>query len=104
MYNFTTTQTEVQTETTTAQQPAMPLSLASEGETVLIQQIRGGKKLRQRLMDLGLNLSEPIRILKNEMPCPMIIGIKGDSRLALGRGMSQKIMVTLIANGNHAGD
>lgn len=104
MYNFTTTQIETQTDTTTAQQPALPMSLAAEGETVLIHQIRGGKKMRQRLMDLGMNLSEPIRILKNDMPCPMIIAIKGDSRLALGRGMSQKIMVTLVANGSHAGD
>lgn len=101
MFTFTKAQTKTEPITSLpmgSSQPAMPLSLASQGETVVIHQIRGGQKLRQRLMDLGLNLSEPIHILKNDVPCPMIIAIKGDSRLALGRDMSQKIMVTLVAN------
>ena len=107
MFTFTKSQTKTESVSppqTISSQPVMPLSLAAQGETVVIHQIRGGKKLRQRLMDLGLNLSEPIRILKNDIPCPMIIAVKGDSRLALGRDMTQKIMVTLVANNNHSGD
>lgn len=107
MFTFTKAPTKTEPITssqTVSSQPVMPLSLASQGETVVIHQIRGGQKVRQRLMDLGLNLSEPIRIVKNDSPCPLIIAVKGDSRLALCRGMSQKIMVTLLINNNHSGD
>ncbi|PID86046.1 MAG: hypothetical protein CSA11_11480 [Chloroflexi bacterium] len=82
----------------------LPLSLTPQGETVLIEQIRGGKKMRQRLMDLGLNQGARIRIIKNEMPGPLIIAVKKDGRLALGRGMSQKIMVTLVREDNPSGE
>ncbi len=60
--------------------------------------------MRQRLMDLGLNQGARIRIIKNEMPGPLIIAVKKDGRLALGRGMSQKIMVTLVREDNPSGE
>lgn len=82
----------------------MPLGLTSQGETVLIEEIRGRKKMRQRLMDLGLNQGAYIRVIKNEMPGPLIIAVKEDGRLALGRGMSQKIMVTLVREDNQSGE
>lgn len=85
-------------------QSSMPLSLATQGETVLIHQIRGGKQLRQRLFDLGLHQGSLIRIVKNEMPSPLIIAVKEDSRLALGRGMCQKIMVILVRNNDQSGE
>ena len=78
----------------TLAQTQMPLSLVSQGDTVLIANVRGGKKMRQRLLDLGLNQGGQVRIIKNEMPGPLIIAVKEDGRLALGRGMCQKIMVT----------
>jgi Fe2+ transport system protein FeoA len=70
-----------------------PLALASQGEQVIIDEFRGGRKLRQRLLDLGLNQGASVRVIKNEMHGPLIIAVKEDGRLALGRGMSHHIMV-----------
>lgn len=82
----------------TLSQPAMPLSMATRGETVVIRQIQGQPKLRQRLIDLGLNQGAHIRIIKNEIPTPLIIAVKEDSRLALERSMTHHIMVTLVGH------
>jgi Fe2+ transport system protein FeoA len=70
-----------------------PLALVSQGESVTIEEFRGGQKLRQRLLDLGLNQGANVRVIKNEMHGPMIIAVKEDGRLALGRGMSHHVMV-----------
>lgn len=77
--------------------PAMPLSMASQGQTVTITQVNGGQMLRQRLLDLGLNLGARVHIVKNEMTGPLILAVKEDGRLALGRGMTQHVLVTPVA-------
>jgi Fe2+ transport system protein FeoA len=71
----------------------LPLSLVSQGESVIVEGFRGGQKLRQRLLDLGLNQGANVRVIKNEMHGPMIVAVKEDGRLALGRGMSHHVMV-----------
>jgi ferrous iron transport protein A len=75
---------------------AVPLSLVTRGETVVIQHINGGGRLRQRLFDLGLNQGAHVRVVQNEMPGPMILAVKEDGRLALGRGMTHHILVTPV--------
>ncbi|MCB9136940.1 MAG: ferrous iron transport protein A [Caldilineaceae bacterium] len=72
----------------------MPLCMAGRGETVCIHEIQGGRQLRQRLLDLGLNHGSTVRLVKNEMPDPLILAVKEDGRLALGRSMAQRILVT----------
>lgn len=89
---------------TTLRQPAMPLSFAQHGQVAIIQQINGGRRLRQRLLDLGLNHGTYIRVLKNERHDPMLIAVKEDSRLALGRDMTHQILVTPVAQDNHEGE
>ncbi len=81
---------------TTPQQPAMPLTMVARGESVIVTQVNGGQALRQRLIDLGLNLGAHIRVLKNESCGPLIIAVKEDGRLALGRGMTHHILVTAV--------
>lgn len=79
----------------TLRKNALPLALVSQGESVIIEGFRGGHKLRQRLLELGLNQGARARVVKNEMHGPLIIAVKEDGRLALDRGMSQHIMVTI---------
>lgn len=90
------TQTPAPSASPTPSGPSLPLSLASRGQTVIVRQINGGRSLRQRLFDLGLNQGAEVQILKNEMPHPMIISVKKDGRLALGRNMTHHILVTPI--------
>ncbi len=90
------------TQSTQSQPTAVPLSLVTRGETVVIRQINGGGRLRQRLFDLGLNQGAHVRVVQNEMRGPLILAVKEDARLALGRGMTHHILVTPITN--HLGE
>ncbi len=72
---------------------AMPLAMAVAGDSVVVQHIRGGKKMRARLFDLGLNINARIRVLKNDPRGPLILAVKEDGRFALGKGMAQHILV-----------
>ena len=86
-----------------AHHPAMPLSLAPAGQTVTIHQVNGGRSTRQRLFDLGLNQGAHVRVVQNDMLGPMIIAVKEDGRLALGRGMTHHILVTSFAQDSRSG-
>ena len=70
----------------------MPLFMARPGEEVLLVGIEAGFGLRRKLADMGLSPGVPLRVVHSQMPGPVIIEVRG-SRLALGRGMTQRIMV-----------
>lgn len=72
----------------------MPLSLVPPGHTVELVQIHGGQKLRKRLADLGLNVGMTVRVMQGDSSGPMILAVKGDARLALGRGITHHVVVT----------
>ena len=72
---------------------AMPLSMVSSGETVELVQIREGRRLRKRLADLGLNVGLDVRVVQNCFSGPLILAVKEDARLAIGRGMAHQILV-----------
>lgn len=74
---------------------AMPLSLVSPGETVELVEIAAGQTLKKRLADLGLNTGAAVRVMQNSIPGPLILAVKDDTRLAIGRGMAQKIRVAV---------
>lgn len=69
----------------------MPLAMASEGERVRIFTLRGGKGLEMRLTALGLNVGSEIEVLNYQSG--HLVVLRGETRLALGAGMAQKIMV-----------
>ncbi len=76
-------------------EPMFPLTFAARGETVALSEIRAGDKLRQRLGDLGLNVGMRVRVVaEGDGSGAMILAVTNDSRLAIGHGMAQKIMVT----------
>ena len=72
----------------------MPLTMVNRGEAVIVRKVKGCDTVRQRLIDLGLNPGATVQVLKNERSGPMIVAVKGDARLALGRKMSHRVMVT----------
>lgn len=69
----------------------MPLSLAQTGEDVEVKDVVGGESVCKRLMEMGFNKGSIVKIIKNNTGS-LIIGV-GESRIVLGRGMAQKIMV-----------
>lgn len=74
--------------------PLMPLAMAKSGEKVVIKDMTGGKNLRTRLVSMGLRSGDTLEIINNNGLGRLIVG-HGSTRLALGRGIAQKIMVSL---------
>jgi ferrous iron transport protein A len=70
----------------------MPLTLVTAGEGVRIREIRGGRRLRQRLAEMGLNPGTRLQVIFANRDGPLIVGVK-DSRLAIGWGMAHRILV-----------
>lgn len=70
----------------------MPLAMVSPGDIVTVVNIRAGWGLTRRLADMGLTPGTKIRVINSQMSGPIIIDFRG-SRLVLGRGIAQKIMV-----------
>ncbi|HEX9884476.1 MAG TPA: FeoA domain-containing protein [Desulfobaccales bacterium] len=66
------------------------LAAAPAGQKVRITGYRGGRMLRARLLALGLNLGVEVNVLQNNRGL-IIVGLNG-GRVALGRGISQKIL------------
>jgi Fe2+ transport system protein FeoA len=72
-----------------------PLSAVPSGQRVRITNFTGGRMVRSRLVSLGLNLGGEVTILQNNRGLIMV-GING-GRVALGRGVSQKILTVPVA-------
>lgn len=69
------------------------LSMVAPGQTVELIQIEECRRLRKRLADLGLNVGLTVRVVQNSFAGPLILAVREDSRLAIGRGMAQRIRV-----------
>lgn len=78
----------------TSRSNIFPLTFAARGETVTLKEICAGDKLCKRLSDLGLHIGMQVRIVQGDSCGPVILAVANDCRLALGRGMAQKIMVS----------
>jgi Fe2+ transport system protein FeoA len=72
-----------------------PLSDVPSGRRVLISNFAGGRMVRARLASLGLNLGREVMVIRNNRGLIMV-GVNG-GRVALGRGVSQKILTTPLA-------
>lgn len=70
----------------------MALSSVEAGKKIVIQDINGGRGIRSKLYSMGLIPGAKLTILRENGAGPVMVAIK-DSRLAIGRGMAQKIIV-----------
>ena len=61
------------------------------GKIATVKKINAGYKAHQFLADLGVHEGEKVRIVKNDFG-PIIVEIK-DTRVAIGRGLAEKITV-----------
>lgn len=74
----------------------LPLCFLPQGEKATVEDITGGFNLRRRLAELGIVRGKQVQVICNDNFGPLIItiGDSGECRLAIGRGMAQKIMVS----------
>lgn len=76
----------------------MPLTMVSPGERVRMITVQGGHTVRKRLADLGLTPGTILKVIQANAHGPLIVAVKNDARLALGRGMAHKIQVELVSS------
>ncbi len=69
-----------------------PLSSAQRGECVRLIHIEAGHRLARRLAELGLTPGVTLQVV-HKNGGPMLIAVRG-TRLALGRGVTDKILVS----------
>ncbi len=70
----------------------MVLSRIDPGKEVTLIDIRGGRGVRSKLYSMGLVPGINLKILNRSGSGPVMVAVK-DSRLAIGRGMAEKIIV-----------
>jgi ferrous iron transport protein A len=73
----------------------MPLCSVKAGQCARVISIDQGQRMRKRLADLGIVVGTEVYVMRGGSG-PMILAVRNDSRLALGRGMARKIMVEYV--------
>ncbi len=74
----------------------IPLSNAKAGKQVKILSIDAGSGLQRRLADMGLTTGLNVKVVGSQRPGSVVLDVRG-SRLALGRGISNKILVEPVS-------
>ena len=72
----------------------MSLTKVSIGEKVVLNNINYGLNLKKKLQNMGLTPGVRFSIISKTNSGPIIIEVRG-SRLALGRGIAEKIDVEI---------
>jgi len=73
----------------------IPLAMLPLGIEGRISSIRGGRGLVRRLIEMGFQLGEKVRVIHSHNPGPVVAEVK-DTRIALGRGVAMRIMVVEV--------
>ncbi len=80
-----------------ARRPEIPLAAAAPGEKVCISSLAGGRGIQTRLRDMGLTPGSELEVVSKDGG-PVVVACRG-SRLALGSGLCEKVMVRPLPNG-----
>jgi ferrous iron transport protein A len=80
--------------------PAFPLALAGEGERVRIVSVGQGRRREERLISMGLTVGSELEVLQCQPGGAVVVRCE-ETRLALGAGMAQTIMVVLSEGVEH---
>ncbi|MCK4438766.1 ferrous iron transport protein A, partial [Candidatus Bathyarchaeota archaeon] len=59
----------------------MPLIMLPEGTQATVVEVHGGRGLCRRLAEMGFNVGDKVRMIKNHRPGPVMVEVK-DSRVA----------------------
>jgi ferrous iron transport protein A len=77
----------------TVKTEAKPLSIFKPKSVARVLSILGGQHARQKMMDLGIIPGAEVEVLQGSSGSPFLLRV-GSSRIMLGWGMVQKILVT----------
>lgn len=72
----------------------LPLTMAKEGDRILVARVGGSEEVKQHLMDLGFVPGALISVVSAPGNGNLIVKVK-ESRLAITSRMAEKVMVNL---------
>lgn len=76
------------------QDKIISLVMLKEGESGTVYEFKGGERLRKRLDSLGIRKGKTVRKVSDMvLNGPVTIQIEKSSRIAIGRGMAEKIII-----------
>lgn len=78
------------------------LSAVKSGESVEIKKMTGGHHFLSRLASLGFTPGAQLRVVQNYGRGPIIVNVR-ETRVALGRGEAEKILVGPEVGVDHGG-
>ena len=67
----------------------------SVGATAVVRELDGGNEFSGRLAAMGVVLGAALQVMQNSGKGPMLVRVR-DTRLALGRGEAQRILVERV--------
>jgi len=70
----------------------VPLAFLPENKEATVIEIVGGRGVTRRLYELGFTPGTKVKVLFSNSPGPLLVDVRG-SRVALGRGVTMKIIV-----------
>ena len=71
----------------------VPLSAPAPGEVGVVRQLVGGRGFVSRVVALGFTIGAEVTMVQNFGRGPIIVLVR-DTRVALGRGESMKVLVS----------
>lgn len=71
----------------------IPLAMAPSGQKFRVVSIGCGRGLQHKLISMGLGFGKEVEVIRSGRGGPFLITV-GESRIAIGRGIANKIMVT----------
>lgn len=92
MHRFSRTRPSRTAPSEVAPEHGLSLGRIKSGSWVQIEQMRGGHNFLSRLASLGFTPGARLRVLQNYGHGPIIVSVR-DTRVALGRGEAEKILV-----------
>ena len=72
-----------------------PLSSLCQGQKAKVVSLAGGHAFRQRVLGMGLRVGRDIEVIGGAGRGGPVVVAAGDTRLAVGQGMAEKIMVVV---------
>jgi ferrous iron transport protein A len=81
---------------------AVSLGHAQTGWSVQIRRMEGGHQFLSRLASLGFTPGARLKVVQNYGRGPIIVKVR-DTRVALGRGEAEKIVVAQLAGAENDG-
>jgi len=79
-------------------QALLPLSIAKQGERLIIREVHGGGTARARILSMGLRIGDEIEVISNQGQGQMVIAVDV-KRFIIGRGMAEKIICEPVRKG-----